>query len=165
MPKYDESSMRDALGAWENPRMLGVKMTPEQFPSNRKDALMNPSDLTKSGTEHGHQMALMAWCAAEAARWPELRLLFAIPNQRAGKVAGAFFKAEGVKAGLPDLMLPVARKTWHGLFLELKRPGGVPTREQMNWIDKLLKQGYAARVCYGWIEARDTIIEYLENGK
>lgn len=71
-----------------------------------------------------------------------LRLLFAIPNggERAAPVA-ARMKAEGAKAGVSDLMLPVARVVrsgtignWpyglhHGLFLEMKRP---EVREHKN---------------------------------
>lgn len=122
---------------------------------------MTPEQLSKSGSEHGHQMALFAWATLARQEWPQLGLLFAIPNQRAGVVAGAFFKAEGTKAGVPDLMLPVARGSWHGLFLELKKPGGIPTKEQMNWIDKLLKQNYFATVAYGWEEAKEVILTYL----
>ena len=71
-------------------------------------------------------------------------------------------RAQGVKSGVPDLCLPVARGGNHGLYIELKRQrGGRISEEQVRWINGLLKQGYAAAICKGWQEAADVIIDYL----
>ena len=124
---------------------------------------MTPDQVAKSGTEHSHQVALFAWAALQAKTYPELRLMFAIPNQRhTSVISGARFKAEGVKAGLPDIFLPAARGRAHGLFLELKRPGGVVAKEQYQWNNSLNDAGYIAIICYGWEEARDAILTYLK---
>jgi len=70
--------------------------------------------------------------------------------------------AEGLKKGVPDLCLPVARGKHHGLYIELKKPKGSRlSTDQEMWISALQKQGYRAQVCYGWREARDTILSYL----
>lgn len=96
---------------------------------------------------------------------PELSLLFAIHNQGHGdRIRGAQAKAEGVKAGVPDLMLPV-RSPWFacpGLFIEMKKlKKGVTSEAQAGWGIELQAQGYGFRVCKGWIEAANCIGYYL----
>ncbi len=71
-------------------------------------------------------------------------------------------KAEGMRSGVPDLFLPVARKGYHGMFIELKRRrGGVVSKDQQQWLDDLREQGYHAIVCRGFDEAKEEIIKYL----
>lgn len=124
---------------------------------------MQPSDLAASGTEHAHQVALFAWAALEAKNYPELRLMFAIPNARhCSVITGARFKAEGVRSGVPDLFLPAVRPPRSGLMIELKRPGGIVAKEQIWWQNALNEAGYLAVVCYGWEEAKQVILTYLK---
>lgn len=81
------------------------------------------------------------------------------------KALGYAKKTEGVKAGVPDLCLPVARGQYHGLYIELKRQrGGRTSDHQSEWLDALSAQGYKAALCYGWEQAAGTIIEYLTGG-
>lgn len=114
--------------------------------------------------EHKNQVALFQWASYQSRRYPELALLFAIPNGGArDKITGKRLKAEGVKAGVPDMLLPVARGAWHGYFIELKAPDGSPSELQEKWVEDLRAQGYKAEVIYGWMDARDGLIAYLEN--
>ena len=69
---------------------------------------------------------------------------------------------EGVKPGVPDVCLPVPRKGWHGLFIELKFGANKPTDYQLEWLEQLAEQGYLAVVCYGWVEATEVIQDYLD---
>ncbi len=120
---------------------------------------ITPEQLAKAGTEHSHQCALFCW----AAIIPELRTMFAIPNgEQRSAVTGARLKAAGVKAGVPDIFLPVARNGKHGLWIELKTIKGVVSEKQSEWLEQLAQQGYATRVCFGWEMARDCLLEYLE---
>lgn len=113
-------------------------------------------------SEHAEQAALFRWAEYARARLPELSLLFAIPNGgHRNKVTAARLKAEGVKRGVPDVCLPVARGGAHGLYIELKAGSGRATVEQIGWIRALRRQGYAAKVCRGWEETRDAIERYL----
>lgn len=114
-------------------------------------------------TEDEEQIALFNWAGLAAGAHPELRLLFHIPNGGSRhKAEAGRFRAMGVKSGVPDLCLPVARGRWHGLFLELKRTkGGRVSPEQAAWIRELEAQGYCAVVSYGWEQARREIEEYL----
>lgn len=117
--------------------------------------------------EDDEQMALMRWAAYEAGKWPELRLLIHVPNGgKRGKAEAARFKAMGVKAGVSDIFLPVARGGYHGLWIELKRAeGGVVSKAQMEWIGAMRLQGYRAEVCRGWEDAARVIMGYLGGGK
>ena len=109
------------------------------------------------------QEALFRWALLSRGRFPELDLLFHIPNggSRQPKEA-AHLKRQGVKAGVPDMLLPVARGEYHGLFIELKVGKNKPTDRQEGWIKQLSDEGYAVKVCYGWEAARDVITKYLE---
>ena len=115
-------------------------------------------------SEGVEQATLFSWAAIKHGKWPELELLFHIPNGGSrGKVEAARFKAEGVKAGVPDLFLPVARGQYHGLFIEMKREkGGKVSDAQKAWIAALIDQGYLAVVCYGWKDAAELIEDYLD---
>lgn len=117
--------------------------------------------------EDEEQATLLSWCSMHLWRWPELDLLFHIPNGGArSKTEAARFKSEGVKAGVPDLCLPVPRGSYHGLFIELKRlRGGRVSDEQKTWIAALQAQGYRVEVCKGWLAAADVIREYLGPGR
>jgi VRR-NUC domain len=123
---------------------------------------IDPAQLAKGGSEAGEQTALFAWCALHSSEYPELKLLFHIPSgAERNIIVAARLKAQGVKAGVPDLFLPVARGSWYGLWVELKTAKGVVSPAQKEWIEALRKQGYGAVVCVGWIAARDVIISYL----
>lgn len=112
--------------------------------------------------EHYEQKALFLWADLLIPKVPELALLFAIPNggQR-NIIIARKLKDEGVKAGVPDMCLPVARGNYHGLFIELKSKDGVTSKNQDYWLRRLSEQGYQTVVCYGWTEAKETIEKYL----
>ena len=107
--------------------------------------------------ECDEQVALAQWLD-----WSRIPY-FAIPNggDRHPAVA-AKLKAEGVKAGVPDLFLPIPRGAHHGLFVEMKRQrGGKLSDDQKDWIIKLQAQGYEVKVCAGFEAAKAAIEEYL----
>lgn len=123
-----------------------------------------PKNAKMLPTEGEEQATLFSWAAMKSGRRPELRLLFHIPNGGERRKTEAMrFKAEGVKAGVPDLFLPVARGPWHGLFIEMKRQkGGKISDSQKKWLAALVSQGYLAEVCYGWKDAAALIEDYLD---
>lgn len=113
--------------------------------------------------EEQEQEMIFRWAAYESAAHPELCMLYAIPNGgKRDRVTGARLKATGVKAGVPDMCLPVARGGYHGLYIELKRKkGGQVSDLQWNWLRDLIQYGYKAVVCKGFDEARAAILDYL----
>ena len=136
--------------------------TGERVPRRRK-APTAPRTLVRV-SEHDEQAALFAWAALQARKWPELELLFAIPNGSHRHISVARkLKAEGVKPGIPDLFLPVPRPVdFHlGLWLEMKVKPNKPTADQLWWHDRLRRVGYRVVVCYSADEARLVITTYL----
>ena len=115
--------------------------------------------------EADEQQKLFQWVAFIRTEHPEVDLLFHIPNGGSrNKLEAANLKKQGVRAGVPDLFLPVARGKYHGLFIELKYGKNKTTQKQNEWLAKLNEQGYAVAVCYGCNEASKKIIKYLKLG-
>ena len=114
-------------------------------------------------TELQEQMTIFEWAEYMKRTMPELLLLFHVPNggKRDARTA-AVMKLSGVKPGVPDMCLPVARGGYHGLWIELKAGSGKPTLEQTRWINELNAQGYLAKVCHGHTEAIELITNYLK---
>lgn len=134
--------------------------------------MITPDQLTKSGTEHGEQMALFCWAAmSEQQRlYPELKWMYAIPNAgaRGNKVAATQLVAEGVKSGVADICLPVRVQRdsfiYCGLYIEMKRKDGRMSdlsQKQQEFGMFVNLQGYEWRVAFGWANARDYILQYL----
>lgn len=129
------------------------------------DALMGVFGMKRVPVPSEHAEAAMFMRAVRGAEadWPELRWLFAVPNggARARKTA-ADLKAEGVKPGVPDYLMPVQRGGFVGLAIELKRlDGGRTSAEQREWLAHLQGQGWYAVVCRGWEEAWGVVRDYL----
>lgn len=110
------------------------------------------------------QRALFSWAALQAGKHPELRFMYHVPNggKRNAREA-ALLKAEGVKAGVPDIVLPCSCGGYHGLYIELKRQkSGTVSDDQKKYLEFLSFAGYKAVVCRGWEKARDEIMSYLK---
>lgn len=124
--------------------------------------MITPERLAASGSEHGHQAALFCWANLNKHIHPELALMFSVPNGglRSTKTASRM-KAEGVRPGVPDIFLPVARGNYHGLFIEMKNERGHVTAEQRKWLNDLRAQGYAVEVCFSWEAAVNILCVYL----
>lgn len=117
-------------------------------------------------TEDDEQKHLLEWAERQACAYPALRWLFHIPNGGSRHLLEAVkLKAMGVKPGVPDLMLPVPRARYHGLYIEMKRSrGGTVNEAQAAWIAFLRSQGYAVLVCEGWAEAQRALLWYVRLG-
>lgn len=113
-------------------------------------------------SEHTEQCALFEWAAWNQGREPALCLLHAIPNGgKRDKAVAAKLQAEGVKPGVPDVYLPVARMGYHGFYIEMKFGKNTTTAAQDVWLTALKSEGYLVDVSYGWQEAAHKIIRYL----
>jgi hypothetical protein len=77
-------------------------------------------------------------------------------------------KAMGMKPGVFDMFLPQPCGTWHGLYIEMKRPrtdkqkAGTLSTEQKEFGDFVWYNGYYCVLCYGWLEATTIIESYLK---
>jgi len=165
---------------------------------------MTPWEIAEPGSESAHQKALFAFCARaerigftnawrpEAYKGgnllmvvsddmhgvPELKWLHAIPNGGArNAVTAGRMKAEGVKAGVLDIMLPVRRvvapdpakpeqvNIYGGLYIEMKKQGGALSGVQKLFIEHVTANGYRFALCFDWISAAMVVQNYLELDK
>lgn len=113
--------------------------------------------------EHQEQETFFKW--VESVRidgQPLLPHVYAIPNggHRRPAVAGKL-KAEGVKSGVPDINVDVPSGVYHGLRLEMKRIGELPSEAQIEQLQARLKMGYQALVAHGFEQARNFTTRYL----
>ena len=112
--------------------------------------------------EAEEQIKLFQWAEYNLGRYPELELLYHIPNGGSrNKIEALNLKRQGVKSGVPDLCLPVARGTYHGLYIEMKFGKNTPTDNQVKWLKTLKNQGYATALAYSCDEAIDVLTNYL----
>lgn len=96
--------------------------------------------------ESNLQQACVRWFRMQ---YPKLApLLFAVPNGGARDVrTGRILKAEGVVAGVADLLLLVPSKEYHGLCVEMKTGTGKQSESQKAWGQAVRAQGYGYVVC------------------
>lgn len=124
--------------------------------------------------EHEAQATVVEWAAWNTGKWPELAWLYAVPNgggrgkpfiTKSGKklppLSAVMLKREGLKAGVPDLCFPVARKGFHALYIEMKSSTGKVSDEQRIWQAGLLAQGNLVKTCYSADEAIKALESYL----
>ncbi|WP_057541443.1 VRR-NUC domain-containing protein [Paraclostridium sordellii] len=113
-------------------------------------------------SEESEQINLIQWCKYNEHIYPGLELIHHIPNGgKRNKLEAARLKQAGVKAGVPDLHLPVPKGEYCGLYIEMKWNGNKPTPKQKMWIKKLREQRHCVVVCDGFEEAKYTIIKYM----
>lgn len=113
--------------------------------------------------EDFEQELVMRWAAGNEHLWPELEFLFHPANgEKRAKRTAQKLKRMGVKAGVPDLVLPVARGGFHSLYLEMKRlDGGRLSIAQKRWRDALRAAGCEWAVAHGHEQAIAVIKDYL----
>ena len=114
--------------------------------------------------EHNEQVALFRLLKIHERSNPLFANIFAIPNggQRHIKVA-AKLKAEGVKAGVPDIFVAVPNSYSAGLFVEMKVKPNKPSKLQQDWITRLQAAGYDCEVCYSAEEAYRVIVNHIKD--
>ena len=121
--------------------------------------------------EHNIQSAFIEWCRLNEKKYPELSTIYAVPNGEYRPIAVAKrLKAEGVRAGVPDICLPVGKPIWIGrydriyfnaLYIEFKAPKGRLSKVQRIVGHNLAVYGNLVVVAWGFEAARDAVISYL----
>lgn len=158
---------------------------------------MTPEDIAKSGSEFGEQAALFVWCnlAATRKRFPQFYRdpapgeklgrckLYSINNnagvgagedaKKTAAIRGARAKQIGLVPGVADIFLPMARRGFHGLYIEMKideqhpenlkcKKKGLQSPVQVIFQKQVESDRYAYALCKGWKEAVAAIEWYLE---
>lgn len=115
--------------------------------------------------EHRLQCACVRWFALQ---YPGLRgRLFAVPNGgRRDGTTGAMLKAEGVVAGVSDLVLLAMSRGRGALLLEMKTRTGRASQSQREWAASVTAGGeYEYAVCRSLDEFRAAVEGYLAAGE
>ena len=114
-------------------------------------------------SEGWHQVKLFAYIAEQAALGDDrYRNVFAIPmGGMRDAITGARLKAEGARAGVPDIFVAVPAQGKHGLFIEMKKDGGTLSKKQEIWRERLLAAGYGFAVAYGYEDAIGLLTTYF----
>ena len=131
--------------------------------------------------EHPIQSEVIVWAddPATLPAYPELKALFAIPNASGSggkrtklhrQLEGARRQAEGMRAGMPDLCLPVARvivsptgraSVSGALYVEMKDESGTVRQSQRERIAMLRAAGNRVEVAMSADSAKAIIAQYL----
>lgn len=123
-----------------------------------KRARAKPID--REGMEQAALMLEIAFRYPAAAK-----LIYHVPNGgHRHKSVAIKLKEQGVKAGVPDLVLPMARGGYFGLYIEFKAQppfDAAVSPAQDAYLQALTGQGYLAIVCRGHIDAIEAIRAYL----
>lgn len=124
--------------------------------------IRKPSSLQPS--EHQVQRSVIFWWRhAHATFGLPVFALFAIPNGGLRDVVtAAKLKAEGLRPGIPDLMLAAPSKGAHGLYVEMKVGKNDTSDAQDEVIAYLRRQRYVCAVCWTAEDAIKVITDYLK---
>lgn len=110
------------------------------------------------------QIATVAWWRQACAGFgvPE-HLLFSVPNGGWRDPKGMhFLKLEGLRPGVCDIFLSVARGPYHGLYLEFKTAVGKVRSAQADFMADAGSEGYATYIPRSSEDAIKTISDYLQ---
>jgi hypothetical protein len=134
--------------------------TPQPMPDFRLRREAAETQSVRIGeSEYNHQRRLHAWLVRQDV--PH----FHCPNELCRTEAdGRMQSLIGMYPGVPDIAILVARKPYHGLFLELKRDDGVVSGAQAYWLEVLSAQGYLALVSHAFDRSVKIVEEYLARG-
>ena len=108
-------------------------------------------------TELDEQTYVVQWCGFFGIP------IYHVPNEgKRSPQMGVMLKKAGMRSGVPDLCVPVAKNGYHGLYIEMKVGRNKPTEKQEYWLDLLRRNGYMAVVCWGGDEAVEVIKKYMK---
>ena len=112
-------------------------------------------------SEHDTQAAFVRWLGLS--RIPGIESAHAVPNGGHRHIAvAAKLKAEGVKAGVLDWQWPSPRGGFVGLAIEFKHADGKPSKEQIDRMGMLQRDGWCVVMCWSWEAAARTVQGYAK---
>lgn len=130
-------------------------MTWEEFEKVYRKQNRGKADVS----EHALQVACVRWFRSV---YPDI-LIFAVPNggYRTAATASSL-RAEGQTAGVPDLIVPLARGNYSGLYIEMKNgKAGRLSIAQKHIHERLRNMGNFVVVCHDRREFETEVQKYL----
>ncbi len=136
-----------------------TKMTAKEFRDRGIEIRGAKSKKPRKQDEHEQQSLFFSILELNTRQYPELKFIFAVPNAaRRSPQLAAMMLREGLKAGIPDIIVPIPKRGFHGAFIENKSANGKMSESQIRFRDFLISQGYAYKTTY----SADEQIEFLE---
>lgn len=118
----------------------------------------------KGNSEHTLQVNCVRWFRY---MYPQFsHLLFAVPNGGArSKSQGGMLKAEGVVAGVSDLILMLPSQGAHALCIEMKTESKISHQsdKQKDWQTLVQQYGYKYVVCRNFVEFEFMVGGYTDD--
>ncbi len=112
--------------------------------------------------EHDQQVLFFAILDLNLSLFPALTYAFAIPNGgHRAKAVAAKLKAEGVKAGVSDIFVPIPARGYHGLFIEMKAGKNNLSKPQREFGNFVADRGYSFYAAWSAAEAVAALEIYL----
>lgn len=110
-------------------------------------------------SEHDEQVTFCQWLDIVGVTY------YAVPNgSNKSRTAQRKFKAEGLKAGVPDMVCLFSGGV--SVYIEMKRrKGSATSAEQKEWQQRLKLLGFEAHICKGAAEAIAVIEKHLPQNK
>ena len=83
------------------------------------------------------QIDIFNWIREQETKHPVLRTIFHTPNSFFGTNFGVIthLKKMGMRKGVYDIIVPVSKENYAGLWIEVKKPKGKLSLEQLQYID------------------------------
>lgn len=141
--------------------MTKKKLTFDELMAAQKKAATSRKRPTDE--EHRIQCACVRWFSLQ---YPRLHgRLFAVPNGgRRDVTTAAKLKAEGVVAGVADLILLKSNRDYGALLIEMKTLKGRQRDSQKQWQNIVCSDGeYKYVVCRSFDDFKREVDDYLKN--
>ena len=124
-----------------------------------------PRERKRAGhRESDTQIACVAWFRQEYRGYE--RLLFSVPNGGyRRRVTAQVMKAEGMVAGVADLILLLPRHGYHFLAIEMKSREGRQSAAQKAWQADAERAGGMYVICRSVEEFQCVISRYFNDGR
>ena len=108
------------------------------------------------------QIAVIDWVRLQYP-WLIDYTIYIMNERKCSARTGHMLNRMGRLPGASDLLFAWPTSKYYGLFLELKRPDGKPTKTQIEFLERMNKIGYLATIAYDFEEAIIIIKDYLSN--
>lgn len=114
-------------------------------------------------SEAAEQIKVFEWAYWVKNKYPGIETMYHIANEGKRSASnGAYMKRQGLKSGVSDICVPVARCGYNNLYIELKTRNNKATKEQLKFIELINRYGGKALVVYEADNAIEVIKAYFE---
>lgn len=159
------ASHEEGLRRWRNePRNEWIEQpsASKQAKEAAKAGKAQSTDKRRGNQEQQEQIALFQWRDLKLSDYPELKAMFAIPNHgKRSRIAGHFEVMAGLTRGASDVCLPVPRRGYNALFIEMKVGNNKATPAQLAFQATQRELGAYCCVAWGWAAAISVIYWYI----